>query len=97
VPFEELPEPSMPILDPEVRASVKRATSVLAALPARDRTAFVERFVDGMKLRDMAEAHGVSLSTIKRTVSRAEKRFLTLTRRDPMLRDCLESSRWQVQ
>ena len=77
---------------------MERAASVLGALPTDDRVAFVERFVDGMKLRDMADAHGVSLSTIKRTLTRAEKRFLSLTRRDPLLRECLGGSgRWQVQ
>lgn len=96
VPSEDLPEPTALVADPEIRAAVQRATGVLASLPTDDRMVFVERFVDGVKLRDMADARGVSLSTMKRTLSRAEKRFLNLTRRDPLLRDCLEDSRWQA-
>ena len=98
VPQEELPEPSASIADPEVLETMQRAATVLGALPADDRVAFVERFVDGMKLQDMADARGVSLSTIKRTLTRAEKRFLSLTRRDPLLRECLgDSGRWPLQ
>ena len=95
LPIDELPEPIAIGSDPEIRAALQHVDGVLAALPVNDRIAFVERFVDGMKLREMADAHGVSLSTIKRILSRAEKRFLLLSGRDPLLREHLEgSSRW---
>jgi len=66
-------------------------------LPPDERLAFILRFVDGMKLREVAKICGVSLSTIKRTLSRAERRFLAVTRRDPLLHERLRaSSRWRA-
>ena len=98
MPPDELPERSAMAPDLEILAALERAGGVLGALSDDDRTAFVERFVDGMKLRDIADAHGVSLSTIKRTLSRAEKRFVMLSARDPVLHERLTSgARWQVQ
>jgi RNA polymerase sigma-70 factor (ECF subfamily) len=70
---------------------------VLDALPPDERLAFVLRFVDGMKLREVARICGVSLSTVKRTLLRAEKRFLAVTRRDPLLAERLRASRrWRT-
>jgi RNA polymerase sigma-70 factor (ECF subfamily) len=95
VPTEDLPDRAAPAWDPAARSAVRHVTDVLAALPDDDREVLMERLVDGRKLSDMAEARGVSLSTIKRALSRAERRFVSVTRRDPLLRDCLEGSRWE--
>jgi RNA polymerase sigma-70 factor (ECF subfamily) len=97
VPSEELPDRGAPAAAPEVRSAVHRVTDLLASLPAEDRTVFLERFVDGRKVCDMADDRGVSLSTMKRALSRAETRFLKVARRDPLLRGCLAGSRWELR
>ncbi|MEZ4309603.1 MAG: sigma-70 family RNA polymerase sigma factor [Polyangiaceae bacterium] len=53
------------------------------------------RFIEEMPLEDVARACGTSLATIKRRLSRAEKRFLALARRDPVLAARIEEGgRW---
>ncbi len=94
---EELPETNAVVPEPEVIEALQHTHVVLDALPPDERAAFVLRFVDGMKLREVANTCGVSLSTIKRTLSRAEKRFLAVTRRDPLLHERLRASdRWRT-
>ena len=94
---EELPETNAVVPEPEVIEALQHTHAVLDALPADERLAFILRFVDGMKLREVAKMCGVSLSTIKRTLSRAERRFLAVTRRDPLLHERLRSSRrWRA-
>jgi RNA polymerase sigma-70 factor, ECF subfamily len=94
---EELPETNAVVPEPEVIEALQHTHVVLDALPPDERLAFVLRFVDGMKLREVAKICEVSLSTIKRTLSRAEKRFLAVTRRDPLLYERLRASgRWRA-
>jgi RNA polymerase sigma-70 factor (ECF subfamily) len=94
---EELPETNAVTPEPEIIEALQHTHAVLDALPADERLAFMLRFVDGMKLREVARVCGVSLSTVKRTLLRAEKRFLAVTRRDPLLYDRLKASRrWRM-
>lgn len=96
LPPEELPETNAVVPEPEVIETLQHTHAILDALPPDERLAFVLRFVDGMKLREVAKVCDVSLSTIKRTLSRAEKRFLAVTRRDPLLHERLRASgRWR--
>jgi RNA polymerase sigma-70 factor (ECF subfamily) len=93
---EELPETNAVVPEPEVIEALQHTHCVLDALPEDERLAFVLRFVDGMKLREVARLSGVSLSTVKRTLTRAEKRFLAVTRRDPLLYERLRAGgRWR--
>lgn len=81
--------------DPEVRDAYVRTYAVLDRLGADDRIAFVLRHVEGLELEELAEACGVSLSTIKRRLARAEQRFAAHATRDPVLREWLEGGkRW---
>jgi RNA polymerase sigma-70 factor (ECF subfamily) len=94
---EDLPETNAVVPEPEVIEALQHTHAVLDALPPDERLAFMLRFVDGMKLREVANICEVSLSTVKRTLSRAEKRFLAVTRRDPLLHERLRASgRWRV-
>jgi RNA polymerase sigma-70 factor (ECF subfamily) len=98
LPPEELPESKAVVPEPEVVEALQHTHAVLDALPADERMAFVLRFVDGMKLREVARICGVSLSTVKRTLLRAEKRFLAVTGRDPLLSERLRASRrWRPE
>jgi RNA polymerase sigma-70 factor (ECF subfamily) len=91
----ELPEVPVADLDPDVREAYRRTYAVLDRLGADDRIAFVLRHVEGMELTEVAAVCEVSLATIKRRIARADARFVTLAKRDPVLRDWLEEGgRW---
>jgi RNA polymerase sigma-70 factor (ECF subfamily) len=50
----------------------------MGKLPADERVAFALRFIDGMELTAVATACNVSLATIKRRLSRAQRTFNAL-------------------
>lgn len=81
--------------DPEIRDAYVRTYAALDRLGADDRIAFVLRHVEGLELAELAIACRVSLSTIKRRLARAERRFAAIATRDPALREWLEGGkRW---
>jgi RNA polymerase sigma-70 factor (ECF subfamily) len=92
-PIEELPEMSAIVSDPEVIEELQHARAALDALPPGQRLAFTLRFVDGRELREIATICGVSDSTVKRTLARAEKQFFALARRSPLLYRRMEKQR----
>ncbi len=61
-----------PGLDPERRAELALLDAQLERLPAKDRTAWILRNVEGMSLKETADAIGCSLATIKRRIAKAE-------------------------
>lgn len=95
-PDAELPDPE-PATEPSpaIRDALRRVYEVLDHLPADERVAFALRYIEEMGVNDIASACGVSLATIKRRISRAEKRFLAAARRDAELRAWIEEGdRW---
>jgi RNA polymerase sigma-70 factor (ECF subfamily) len=92
---EQLPEVPIDDVDPAVREAYRRTYRALDRLPANERIAFVLRHIEGMDLGQLAETCGVSLSTIKRRLSRAEARFRRAAERDEVLKVWLaEGDRW---
>ncbi len=92
---DQVPEQPAHVASAETREAVEATYQTLCRLPADLRIAFALRYVQGLELRDVAAACGVSLATIKRRISKAEKRFVRLAARDPALRDWLaEGGRW---
>jgi RNA polymerase sigma-70 factor (ECF subfamily) len=87
---DELPDIAGPELKPEEREALAGVYRTLSKLPANQRIAFALRVLDGMELAEVAAACGVSLATIKRRVSQAQRRFAELARREPSLRDWVE-------
>ena len=71
--------------DPAARQALRRFYAVLDRLNAKDRTAFVLRFFEGMELTEVASAMGISLSTTKRLLDKVGKRVTLLVERDPGL------------
>jgi RNA polymerase sigma-70 factor (ECF subfamily) len=71
----------------ELRSALRDTYTVLDKLPNEERVAFALRHIEGMELEEMAQACGVSLSTAKRRLSKAEGRFRTLAKRHPGLAD----------
>jgi RNA polymerase sigma-70 factor (ECF subfamily) len=69
--FEDPPEPAVEALDPASRQLVRRLYAILDRLSAQERTAFILRHVEQMRLEEIAQALGVSLATVKRRLDRA--------------------------
>jgi RNA polymerase sigma-70 factor, ECF subfamily len=87
---EDLPEVPFLAAGEEIRESLRATYAVLDRLGLDDRIAFSLRFIEGLELGEVAAACCVSLNTIKRRLARAEKRFVSLARREPSLREWLE-------
>jgi RNA polymerase sigma-70 factor (ECF subfamily) len=75
--------------DPMAREALERFYSLLDHMSARDRTAFVLRFLEGMELNEVAAALDVSLATAKRCLARGQRRMQSYVERDPLLREYL--------
>jgi RNA polymerase sigma-70 factor (ECF subfamily) len=95
VPTSDLDTIAAPVATMEVTESVRALYAVLDELPADDRIAFALRFVDGMDLREIGEACGVSRATVSRRLARARDRFIERARDHEALADWLgEGRRW---
>jgi RNA polymerase sigma-70 factor, ECF subfamily len=81
------PEDRLPSEDEELMAAMYR---VLDKLADDERIALALRLLEGMELEEMARVIGVSLSTIKRRVARAQERFRALAADEPHLVDWYE-------
>jgi RNA polymerase sigma-70 factor (ECF subfamily) len=90
---EERYEPSVAGVDVEARRALSGVYAALAQLPSHERVVFARRFIDGMELAEVAAACQVSVSTIKRRLVRAERRFLANARNEPELVQWLSSRR----
>ena len=92
---EDLPEVPAEGPQHESNDALVRTYKTLAQLPPDERIVFALRFIDGMEMKEVAEACGVSLSTAKRRVDRAQQRFAAFGRRDPVLRELMaHSEKW---
>ncbi len=72
---EDLPEVVTPEHDAAAAEALRAAYAILDGMDADLRIVFALRFIDGMKLEDVADACGVSLATAKRRIREAERRF----------------------
>jgi RNA polymerase sigma-70 factor, ECF subfamily len=92
---DRLPEVAAPVSTPEVDEAVRATYRVLAKLPADERIAFALRFIDGMQVSEIAGTCRVSIATIKRRLTRAQRRFTTIARGVPEIAEWLErGTRW---
>jgi RNA polymerase sigma-70 factor (ECF subfamily) len=77
--------------------ALTRTYRALSKLPPDERIVFALRFVAEMELTEVAAACQVSLATIKRRLEKAQSRFTAAGRKDPVLREWIESgTRWSV-
>jgi RNA polymerase sigma-70 factor (ECF subfamily) len=60
--------------DPELKAELKKLDTVLSQLSAKERFAWVLRYVEGYQLDEVATACDCSLATVKRWIARADER-----------------------
>lgn len=88
-------------LDPpssDARRALREIYRALDTLPTNERIAFVLRFVEERTLPEAAVAAGVSLATLKRRLSRAEKKFVARIRERPSLEQWIqEGTRWTLE
>jgi RNA polymerase sigma-70 factor, ECF subfamily len=93
-PLTQEPQPGCS----EARLALRRVYQILDELPLGERMAFTMRFVEGLTLTDAAEACQTSLATLKRRLSRAEKRFAEAVQNEPLLAEQLkEGTRWTAR
>ncbi len=96
LPNERLPEMAAEPIDNDARAALRATYLVLDKLPVDQRIAFSLRFIDGMDLTAVAACCDTSLSTIKRRLKRAKRRFEIEARHHAELLPWLEGgSRWR--
>lgn len=81
----ELPDAPVSAPDTESRQVLRRFYAVLDQLGARDRLVFSLRYLESMTLEEVAVAMGLSLSTIKRTITHASEQISAWIASDPEL------------
>ena len=83
--------PDLPVrgTDSESRQLLVYFYALLEKIAVSARTAFVLRYIEGLKLEEIAERMGVSLATAKRWVARASRDVSALVEADPELSACL--------
>ena len=81
----QLPELPVRGVDSEARQTLAHFYALLERLGVNDRAAFVLRYMEGLKLEEVAERMGVSLATAKRWVGRASRDVSALVDADPEL------------
>ena len=86
---EEVPDLRVVNDDTDSREALVRFYRILDRIRARDRTAFVLRFIEGMEVADVAVAMGVSIPTVRRCFTSAWQRVSFFAKRDPFLADYL--------
>lgn len=80
LPFSAAPEPVTAWAGPELEAAAEAVYRIFDRLPADERIAFSLRAMLGLDLEETAAACGMSLSTVRRRLERAERRFFKLAR-----------------
>jgi len=83
---ESLPDLPAPEANEMVREAMRATYAILHGLPTEERIVFALRYLEGMELAELADACGVSLSTCKRRMRAAERRFIARARGNPALR-----------
>jgi RNA polymerase sigma-70 factor (ECF subfamily) len=97
LPPDELPDVPSDCASPEVDEALRATYRVLDRLPVEERIVFALRFIDGIELTEVAEACDVSVSTVKRRLTKATTRFGNIARREPALLDWLDGdSKWSL-
>jgi RNA polymerase sigma-70 factor (ECF subfamily) len=87
----ELPDLRVVNADTGSRQALIHFYRALDRISARDRSAFVLRFIEGMEAAEVAEALGVSVPTARRCFTRAWERVTFFAQRDPFLVDYLST------
>ncbi len=82
----ELPDSQLLYVTADSRYALRRLYRLLDQLATRDRLVLVLRHVEGMTLEEIAEALGISLATVKRSLKYGATRLSALVDSDAALR-----------
>jgi RNA polymerase sigma-70 factor (ECF subfamily) len=82
---DELETQPAAMLEEDASDAVQATFRILQGMDAEDRLVFSLRYVSGLDFSEMCEACEMSLSTLKRRLSRAEERFHAQAERDDAL------------
>lgn len=77
-------------MNPSTQVTLARAIELLNRLQISEKTVFVLRFIEGMQLKEIADACGISVATVKRRVERSRKHFQQLAQLDPLLLEWMQ-------
>ena len=77
--------PSAAVADPDTRDAVRRLCRLLDGLTAEDRSLFVSRYIEGMRVEEIATLHEMSFPTARRRLDRMTKRVCLRAKRDEVL------------
>jgi RNA polymerase sigma-70 factor (ECF subfamily) len=92
--FAEVPEPvdgaSYSWAGPDLQEAARCVYRILQGMPVDERIPFSLRMLEDLDLDATARACGVSLSTVRRRLARAERRFFKAARRYEALGPWLE-------
>lgn len=92
---DQLPEIEAADTPPEIRQACESFYRLVEKMPVTEQIVFNLRYVEGMDVARVAHACGLSLSSAKRRLGKAEQRFARLAERDPILKGWLEEGgRW---
>jgi RNA polymerase sigma-70 factor, ECF subfamily len=76
--FAEAPDRPAPQPPSHVSDAARAVYALLDRLPVDERIVFALRAIEGMDLKELARACGVSIPTVRRRLARAERRFHAL-------------------
>jgi RNA polymerase sigma-70 factor, ECF subfamily len=86
----KLPDHQVVLPTVEVSQALRETYRLLEQLPADERITFTLRQIDGMELAAIAQVTQVSLATVKRRLSRAQRSFVAMACRNEILVEWLE-------
>jgi RNA polymerase sigma-70 factor (ECF subfamily) len=89
-PSGSLPDTPVAPRDVEGKLALEALYRLLERMPNRRRLAFVLRVVQGSEILEVAAALGVSESTAKREIARAQEQLMRQANREPALVQYLE-------
>jgi RNA polymerase sigma-70 factor (ECF subfamily) len=77
---ETMPEPATAWAGPDLRDAASCVYRIFDRLPVDERLPYALRVMGGLDLDETADACGMSLSTVRRRLAKAERRFFKLAR-----------------
>jgi RNA polymerase sigma-70 factor, ECF subfamily len=86
----ELPEVAAPWASPELREAAQAVYDIFDRMPLDERIPFALHVLDGLELEATASACGMSVATVRRRLTRGERRFHKLARAYEVLVPWLE-------
>ncbi|HEY0708211.1 MAG TPA: RNA polymerase sigma factor [Polyangia bacterium] len=89
MPFSAAPEPRTAWAGPELQDAAESVYRIFDRMPEDERVPFALRAMMGLDLEETAHACAMSLSTVRRRLEKAERRFFKLAREYEALRPWL--------